>query len=232
MWYRVFKHLLIGPILWTFCRPRVVGRGQIPAQGPVIIAANHTSFIDSLLLCLIIRRRLSFVAKSDYFDRRDRRGRLQRWFFTAVGQIPIDRAGGHRSADALDRAAGILADGGIWAIHPEGTRCRDGRVHRGHTGVMRVAAATHTPVIPIGLRGTARVNPPGRRMWRPHRVDIVVGRPLAPPAPVTDDGDSHELRLATDRLMAEIAVLAGQPYADTYATRAGRNRRAVPAPGQ
>lgn len=161
MWYRLFKYVLLGPALWVSCRPRIVGRDLLPATGLVIVAATHSAFIDSLLLCLVLPRRLTFVAKSDYFDRPGLRGRMQRWFFLAAGQIPIDRSGGDRAATTLATAISLVSGGGAWAIHPEGTRSCDGRVHRGHTGVMRVARATGAPVVPIALRGTERVNPPG-----------------------------------------------------------------------
>ncbi|MGC4960270.1 lysophospholipid acyltransferase family protein [Gordonia sp. DT101] len=217
MWYFIAKYVLIGPLLWLLTRPRVVGREYVPADGPVIVAANHCAFIDSLLLCLVIRRRVTFVAKTEYFDRPGRRGALQRWFFTAVGQIPIDRRGGDRSGDALTTAAQVLADGGVWAIHPEGSRSNDGRVHRGRTGAMRMAEMTGAPVVPIALRGTAAVNPPGRRLLVPGRVAVVVGRPLSV------DVESAGPRAATDRLMTELAALAALPYVDEYVSKAERD---------
>lgn len=224
MWYRLFKYVLIGPALLVTCRPRIVGRDLLPPTGPVIVAATHSAFIDSLLLCLVLPRRLTFVAKSDYFDRPGLRGRMQRWFFLAAGQTPIDRSGGDRAATTLATATSLVSGGGAWAIHPEGTRSCDGRVHRGHTGVMRVARATGAPVVPIALRGTERVNPPGRLMWRPHRVDIVIGFPVPVDQAMADD----DLRSATDRLMIELAAMAGRPYENSYAERRPQAPTATP----
>lgn len=197
------------------CRPRVIGREHVPRSGGVIIAANHCAFVDSLLLCLIISRRLHFIAKDEYFARPGLRGRCQRLFFVAVGQIPVDRRGGGAADDALTTAIGLIRGGRAWAIHPEGTRTDSGCVHRGHTGAMRVAHATGAPVIPVALRGTDRVNPPGSRWWRPGRVEIVVGRPLTPETLADID-----VRDATDLLMTELATLAARPYCDAYARRA------------
>ncbi|MFT4125783.1 MAG: lysophospholipid acyltransferase family protein [Gordonia sp. (in: high G+C Gram-positive bacteria)] len=213
MWYWIVKYVLVGPVLWLVCRPRVIGREQVPATGPVIVVANHCAVIDSLLLCLVLPRRLTFVAKREYFEAPGLRGRLQGAFFTAVGQIPVDRSGGARSDAALSTATDLLDGGNAWAIHPEGSRARDGRVHRGHTGAVRVAQRTGAPIVPVALRGTARVNPPGTWLWRPHRVSVIVGRPIGP-----DRFASTDARVATDAVMAELAVLAGAPYVDAYWT--------------
>lgn len=213
MWYLLVKYVLVGPWLWLLCRPRVVGADNIAPTGPVIVAANHTAFIDSLVLCLVLRRKLRFVAKSEYFAGDGFRDRLRRWFFTAVGQIPIDRRGAADSDAALREAVRVLDAGQVWAIHPEGSRSSDGVVHRGHTGVIRVAQQTGVPVVPVGLRGTARVNPRDTWLWRPGRVEVVFGRPLGPE--IFDVG----VRAATDRLMTELAVLVGQEYRDVYVSR-------------
>lgn len=201
-WYALAKHVLIGPVLRVWSRPTIVGRCHIPSRGPVIVAANHMSFIDSLLICLAVGRPVVFVAKSEYFDRPGWRGRVQRWFFGATGQLRIDRSGGERSADALSAATELLLRGDVWGIHPEGTRCVDGMVHRGRTGVMRVARETGAVVVPVGIRGTGRTR---------EAVEVVIGRPIESEVVAGDP------RAATDHLMAEIAVLAGRPYVDEYA---------------
>jgi 1-acyl-sn-glycerol-3-phosphate acyltransferase len=204
MWYRILKYVLVGPVLRLIARPLVSGLQHVPRSGPVIIAANHLAVIDSFLLCLVIDRRLTFLAKHDYFIRPGVRGALQRWFFTAAGQVPVDRAGGDAAAAALDAAAAILESGDVWAIHPEGTRSPDGHLHRGRTGVARVAAATGAPVIPIALQHTARLRP-----WR--RARITIGPP--------SDLRSSNIRICTDQLMMEIREMSGQRYVDTYARR-------------
>ncbi len=209
MWYSLFK-ALIGPVLVALCRPRVVGVEGVPHDGPVILAANHCSFVDSLLICLVVPRQVTFVAKSEYFDGTGVRGRLRSLFFRVAGQIPVDRRGAEHAEVALNAAKGVLRRGGVWAIHPEGTRTSGAVVHRGRTGAMRVAAETGVCVVPVGIRGSAGVTPPGARIWRPSRVSVVFGRPR----PASAYGS--ECRCATDQLMAEVAVLAGLEYVDDY----------------
>lgn len=212
MWYWVLKHLLAGPVLRLLGRPGVDGLHHVPATGPVIIAANHLAVVDSLYLCLVLPRRVTFLAKQEYFTGRGLRGRIDRWVMTATGQVPVDRTGGGSGADSLAAAVKILEDGGIWGIHPEGTRSPDGRIYRGRTGVIRVAMRTGAPVIPVVLSGTDRVNPRDRRFLRPAKVHVSFGRPryFAP-------ADPRGVRRATDELMADISRRSGRPYVDGYA---------------
>ncbi|MGW5575741.1 lysophospholipid acyltransferase family protein [Nocardia thailandica] len=213
MWYRLFKHVLLGPLLRVLGRPRVEGLQHIPQDGPVIVAANHLAFIDSLYLALVIPRPISFLAKNEYFTGTGPRGRLRRWFYTVSGQVPVDRTGGDAAAAALDAATRILEAGGVWAIHPEGTRSPDGRVYRGRTGVLRVAVATGAPVVPAVLSGTDRMNPRGGRLLRPAKVHISFGPPRRYPAGC----GPAQVRGAVDELMREIAHRSGRPYVDRYA---------------
>ncbi|MFF2084758.1 lysophospholipid acyltransferase family protein [Nocardia sp. NPDC058176] len=179
----------------------------------MIIAANHLAVIDSLYLALVIPRRLTFLAKQEYFTGTGLRGRCKRWFFTAAGQVPVDRTGGDAAADALAAAMKILDAGRVWAIHPEGTRSVDGRVYRGRTGVLRVAMATGVPVVPVVLDGTDRMNPRGRKLLRFTKVRISVQPARHYPAAE----HRAQVRVATDLLMREIARLSGRPYVDRYA---------------
>ncbi|MGW5436204.1 lysophospholipid acyltransferase family protein [Nocardia asteroides] len=213
MWYPLCKHVLIGPLLRLLGRPQVEGLEHIPRTGPVIIAANHLAFIDSLYLALVIPRPLTFLAKQEYFTGTGLRGRAKRWFFTAAGQVPVDRTGGDAAADALAAATAILARGGAWAIHPEGTRSVDGRVYRGRTGALRVAMATGAPVVPVVLDGTDRMNPRGRKLLRFTKVRISIQPARRYPAAV----HRAQVRVATDQLMQEIARQSGRPYVDRYA---------------
>ncbi|MFE3445101.1 lysophospholipid acyltransferase family protein [Nocardia sp. NPDC059180] len=218
MWYWVLKHLLAGPVLWLLGRPRVDGLQHVPATGPVIVAANHLAVVDSLYLCLTLPRRVTFIAKQEYFTDRGVRGRINRWVMTATGQVPVDRSGGNSGADSLAAAVRILEQGGVWGIHPEGTRSPDGRIYRGRTGVIRVAMQTGAPVIPVVLSGTDRVNPRNRRFLRPAKVHVSFGRPrYFLPA------DPQDVRRATDELMADMSHRSGRPYVDCYAAtfRAG-----------
>lgn len=212
MWYWLLKFVLVGPVLRVLGRPKVEGLHHVPDAGPVIIAANHLAAIDSLYLALVLPRRITFLAKSQYFDEPGWRGRLHRWVMTATGQVRVDRTGGSASADALAAAEGILKSGGVWGIHPEGTRSPDGQVYRGRTGVIRVAMRTGAPVIPVALTGTDRVNRRGRRLLRFGKVRIVFA-PARRFVPI----DRSAVRAATDDLMAELARRSGRRYIDCYA---------------
>ncbi|MFC9893678.1 lysophospholipid acyltransferase family protein [Nocardia sp. NPDC127579] len=213
MWYWLFKHVLLGPLLRLLGRPKVEGLHHVPTDGPVIIAANHLAVIDSLYLALILPRRVTFLAKQEYFTGTGLKGRIQRWFYTVAGQVPVDRTGGTAAADALAAATAILEAGGIWAIHPEGTRSPDGRIYRGRTGALRVAMATGAPVVPVVLSGTDRMNPRGSRMLRPARIRIGIGAPRY----YFDADQQTTARTATDQLMRELATRSGRPYVDQYA---------------
>lgn len=213
MWYWLLKHVLVGPLLRLLGRPKVEGLQHVPADGPVIIAANHLAVVDSLYLCLVLPRKVTFIAKQEYFTEGGLRGRINRWVMKATGQVPVDRTGGGSGADSLAAAVRILEQGGIWGIHPEGTRSPDGRIYRGRTGVIRVAMETGAPVIPVVLSGTDRVNPRNRRFLRPAKVRVSFGRPrYFLPA------DQLGVRTATDELMADIVRRSGRPYVDCYAT--------------
>src|SRR6202034_1125374 len=156
-------------VLWPLSRLlfgwRIEGRKHVPSVGPAVIAANHQSFCDSIFLPLALRRRVTFLAKAEYFD-----SRRTAWFFRAVGQIPIQRRGGNASERALATARGVLGEGKLIAIYPEGTRSTDGNVHRGRTGVARLALECGVPVIPVGISGTDRIQPRGSRWLRPFRT--------------------------------------------------------------
>ncbi|RJO74844.1 1-acyl-sn-glycerol-3-phosphate acyltransferase [Nocardia panacis] len=214
MSYWVLKQLLLGPLLRLLGRPKVEGLQHIPRTGPVIIAANHLAAIDSLYLALVLPRRITFIAKQEYFTQPGPRGRIIRWVMTATGQVAVDRSGGSASTAALDAAVRILESGGAWGIHPEGTRSPDGRVYRGRTGAIRVAMRTGAPLVPVALSGTDRINPRGRRFWRPGRVHIVFGHARTfPPL------DHTEVRTATDTLMTDLATRSGRRYVDRYAAK-------------
>lgn len=222
MWYWIFKYVLIGPVLRLFGRPTIHGAERIPRSGPLILASNHLTVVDSFFLVLMVRRRITFVAKSEYFTQPGFVGRMKKWFFTSAGQVPIDRSGGNAAAGALDTARGILSAGKVWGIYPEGTRSPDGRLHKGKTGIARVALSTGATVVPVSMHGTRRINPIGTRMWRFGKVSIKVGEPVdfSRFAPLADN--QHVVRAATDALMQNLLKLSGQEYVDTYATRAAR----------
>lgn len=210
--YRLCRHVVIGPALCLLGRPKIVGRRNIPRHGPVIVAANHLAVLDSFYLTLAVKRQVTFLAKSDYFDRGGLAGRLQCWFFTAVGQIPVDRRGGSGASPALVAATRIVEQGGAWGIHPEGARSPDGRLYRGRTGAVRVAMETGVPLVPVAITGTKSDR---SVWWWRRRVAIEILEPLDL-TPFRNAG-VDDVRAATDALMAVIGSRTGQEYVDTYA---------------
>jgi 1-acyl-sn-glycerol-3-phosphate acyltransferase len=207
--------VVMTPVLRVTYRVRVEGKEHLPKRGPVILAANHRSFLDSIFLPLVVGRRVTFVAKAEYFD-----DRKTAWFFRGVGQIPIRRSGGSASEGALEAATEVLEGGGVFGIYPEGTRTRDGFTHRGHTGLARLARRTGAPIIPVGLVGTDECQPTDKKLPRLFRdVSIRFGAPVAPERYAASD-DGLALRQITDEVMFEIVQLCGcYEYRDTYATK-------------
>ncbi len=224
MAYWVLK-VLLSPFFFLFWRVRVEGRGNIPAQGPVILAPNHVAFVDSMFLPLVLRRKVTFVAKAEYFDHW-----RTAWFFRAAGQIPMRREGGSASERALAAAGDVLEDSRILGIYPEGTRSPDGRLYRGHTGVARLALQCQVPIVPVGILGTTDVQPSGSNRLHPwKRITIRFGEPLDLARFQADGSDPLALRTVTDELMFEIRRLSGQDYVDHYAKKHGVVGGALPA---
>jgi 1-acyl-sn-glycerol-3-phosphate acyltransferase len=214
MLYWVIKGALV-PILRAGYRIHVEGRERVPRREAAILAANHRSFLDSIFLPLVVRRRVTFVAKAEYFD-----DPKTAWFFRSVGQIPIRRDGGDASERALAAALDVLRAGGVFAIYPEGTRTRDGYLHRGHTGVARLSLRSGAPIIPVGLVGTDEVQPVDKKMPRLFRpITIRFGEPIDPRRFAGHEQDRLALRELTDEVMYDITQLSGYEYVDTYATR-------------
>ena len=209
MFYLLVRFVL-RPLFWITCRPTVTGRENVPLTGPVMIATNHLSFIDSIAIPLVAPRRVGYLAKAEYWQGRGVSGWLQRALFTALGALPVER-GTHRAAQAaLDTALGVLQGGGAFGIYPEGTRSRDGRLARGKTGVAWLALTAECPVVPVAVAGTERIQPVGARWPRPHRVSIAFGRPLSFPEHAGQAGKGRARREVTDQIMAAIAELSGQ----------------------
>jgi 1-acyl-sn-glycerol-3-phosphate acyltransferase len=223
MTYWMLKALLT-PVLRFFYRIRVEGLEHVPRTGGVILASNHVSFSDSIFLPLVLRRRLTFVAKAEYFD-----DPKTAWIFRALGQIPIRRGGGSASRGALDAAAEVLRAGGLFGIYPEGTRSPDGRLYRGRTGVARLALECEVPVIAVAMIGTREAQPIGQ--VRPNVFRPITIR-LSPPMDFSRHADRAReplvLRQITDEIMFELRTLSGQEYVDRYAKR--HDPEAVPQP--
>jgi len=212
--YWVLK-LVLTPVLRFFWRVRVEGIENIPDDGPAILASNHVSFCDSIFLPLVLRRRVTFVAKAEYFD-----DPKTAWFFRAVGQIPIRRTGGSAAMAALDSAADVLEGGHLFGIYPEGTRSPDGRLYKGKTGVARLALRCQVPVLACAMVGTDAVQPIGQvkpNLFRP--VTIRIGAPMDFARYYDRPTDPKVLRQITDEIMFELRELSGQEYAHEYAKR-------------
>ncbi len=224
MLYWLAKALLAPPLRLLY-HVRVKGLENVPRSGGAIIAANHRSFLDSIFIPLVIRRRqVVYLAKAEYF-----KSRRTGWFFRSMGQIPLERTGGKSSHRALSAALEVLRSGKLLGIYPEGTRSPDGRLHRGRTGVVRLALAAGVPVVPCGAIGTEEVMPKGAKLpllrGRP-RVEIRFGPALDLSRLEGKERESTALRAATDEIMAAIGALSGQDYIDEYATSGDRGPQA------
>jgi 1-acyl-sn-glycerol-3-phosphate acyltransferase len=218
--YWMLKIVLVGPILKVLMRPWSKGREHVPAKGPAIIASNHLSFSDSVIMPLAIPRRVTFPAKAEYFTRKGVLGWVMKMFFLSLGQVPMDRSGGRASAVALDTAVEILNKGELFGIYPEGTRSPDGRLYKGKTGVARLALRTGVPVIPVAMIGSDKSLPVGKILPNLRvRPGVVFGAPLDFSRYVGQENDRDVLRKVTDEVMYAIMTLSGQTYADVYAAK-------------
>ena len=236
MFYWFLRRILLGPLLHAVFRPWVRGVEHVPGSGGAILASNHLSFSDSFFLPLMVPRRITFLAKSDYFTGTGIKGRLTAGFFRGAGQIPIDRTGGSASEAAMRTGLRVLRRGEILGIYPEGTRSPDGRLYRGKTGIARMALESGVPVLPVAMVGTDKVQPIGRRIPRIGRVGVVIGAPLDFTRFEGLADDRFVQRSVTDEIMYELMRLSGQEYVDVYAatmkerlTAARRARSAPPA---
>ncbi|SHN42227.1 lysophospholipid acyltransferase family protein [Cryptosporangium aurantiacum] len=223
MFYWVCKYILIGPILRVLFRPVLEGVEHIPAHGPAILASNHLSFCDSFFFPLMVPRRITFLAKAEYFTGKGPKGLFSRLFFSAAGCVPIDRASGSAAEAALTTGARILGEGHLLGIYPEGTRSPDGKLYRGKTGVARLALQTGVPVIPVAMINTDQVQPIGQLIPRIMRVRMRVGTPLDFSRYAGMDGNRFVERSVTDQIMYELLQLSGQEYRDVYAASVKSN---------
>ena len=211
----LLTRLVVAPVARLVYRPVIEGTENIPRTGPLLLASNHLSFIDSVVIPLAAPRRVVFLAKSEYFTGRGMRGVLMRWLFTALGAVPVQRGTLGAAQEALDAALEILNGGLAFGIYPEGTRSRDGRLYRGRTGVAWLAMTAGCPVVPVALSGTQDIQPVGSRVPRLRRVSIRFGEPLDF-SHLRDVKPGPARREATDAVMAAIAELSGQELAAGY----------------
>ncbi|CAB4664672.1 unannotated protein [freshwater metagenome] len=206
----------LTPFLMLLFRPKVTGLRNVPINGPVIIASNHLSFSDSVFMPLVVPRKVTFLAKSEYFTSPGPKGLLKKLTFIALGQVPVDRSGGRRSEAALITGLKVLAEGNCLGIYPEGTRSPDGRLYKGRTGIARLAMESGAPIIPVAMFETDKIQPTGKVIPKIMRVRMIFGEPIYL------SGDSTNLQLlrdATDSLMRKLQEMSGQEYVDIYATK-------------
>jgi 1-acyl-sn-glycerol-3-phosphate acyltransferase len=227
VFYWFLKWVAIGPMLKLVFRPQTEGVEHVPAEGPAILASNHLSYADWLFMPLTLQRRVTFVAKAEYFTTPGIKGWLQRMFFSGSGQVPIDRASGSAAEGALSSAKRILGQGDLFGIYPEGTRSHDGKLYRGKTGVARLALESGVPVVPVAVVGTDVVAPPGKTFGSFTRPVVRFGKPLDFSRYEGLENDRYILRSITDEIMYEIMKLSGQEYVDKYASRAKEDSRAA-----
>ena len=218
IFYWGMKYVFIGPFLRRVFRPWVTGMENVPKKGGAILASNHLSFIDSIILPVELERRISFLAKAEYFTGKGLKGWAIRSFMLATGQLPIDRSGGKASEAALTTGLSVLRRGELLGIYPEGTRSGDGRLYRGRTGIARMVLEGQVPVIPVAMIDTEKAMPIGSRLPKVHRIGIVIGKPLDFSRFAGLEGDRFILRSITDEIMYELAQLSGQEYVDVYAS--------------
>lgn len=227
MFYWIMKHIVVGPILLAIFRPWVVGLENVPKSGGAILASNHLSFIDSIFLPLVVERRMAFLAKSEYFTGKGIKGWATRLFFTASGQIPIDRSGGKASEASLNTGLAVLGRGELLGIYPEGTRSPDAKMYRGRTGVARMVLEAGVPIVPVAMIDTEKVMPIGKRLPKVRRIGIIIGEPLDFSRFEGMEGDRFVLRSVTDELMYELRALSGQVYDDVYASSVKEQRASL-----
>jgi 1-acyl-sn-glycerol-3-phosphate acyltransferase len=212
-------HRVVAPVTKAVWRPTVTGLDNVPAEGGVLLASNHLSFVDSVVIPVVVPRKVVFLAKADYFTGPGLRGRLSKAWFEGLGMLPVDRDDARAAIDSLDTALEVLGRGEAFGLYPEGTRSRDGRLYRGRTGVAHLALTAGVPIVPVGLRGTQDLQPVGARLPRLAKVSVAFGAPIE----VVGEYDGVPLGRArrdlTDRVMAAIAELSGQEQAGVYNER-------------
>ncbi|MDA2962875.1 MAG: lysophospholipid acyltransferase family protein [Actinomycetota bacterium] len=207
-------------------RPMVKGLRNVPAKGPVIIASNHLSFSDSIFMPLVLPRKVTFLAKSEYFTSPGAKGFIKKITLIALGQVSVDRTGGRRSEAALITGLRVLAEGGCLGIYPEGTRSPDGRLYKGRTGIARLAIESGAPVIAVAMSNTDKIQPTGKIVPILHRVGMKFAEPMYFAG---DSTDLQYLRVVTDQIMNKIQEMSGQEHINIYAPKKSKPGSINPA---
>jgi 1-acyl-sn-glycerol-3-phosphate acyltransferase len=225
VFYWFLKFLALGPLLKLIFRPWAEGTENVPHEGAIILASNHLSYSDWLFMPVVVPRRVTFVAKAEYFETPGIKGWFQKKFFSGAGQVPIDRSSGSAAAGAIKTQLRLLSQGEVCGIYPEGTRSHDGKLYRGRTGVARLALEAGVPVIPVAVINTDVIAPPGKVFGSMVRPGVRFGKPLDFSRYDGLQDDRYILRAITDEIMYEIMRLSGQEYVDLYAQDAKKRDR-------
>jgi len=212
-------HSTVPPLAKAIWRPTVEGIEHVPLTGPVLIASNHLSFVDSVVIPIVAPRKVVFLAKAEYFTGSGIKGRLSRAWFEGLGMVPVDRSDTKAAIDSLQIALDVLGRGEAFGIYPEGTRSRDGLLYRGRTGVAHLALTAGVPVVPVGLQGTEDLQPVGTTLPRRAKVTVRFGAPLDFSGRFDGVPTGRARREATDEIMAAIEKLSGQQTAGHYNER-------------
>lgn len=211
----ILSRIILAPIARLVYRPIVIGRHNVPRRGRVLLASNHLSFIDSVVITLVAPQTVKFMAKSDYFTGTGLKGKLSKAFFTSIGAIAVERGAGQAAQDALDAGLRVLEADEAFAVYPEGTRSRDGRLYKGKTGAAWLAMSAQSLVVPVALTGTQHLQPVGAKIPRLHRITVEFGRPIDA-SEFGQAGSSRARRALTDEIMREIHAMSGQELAGRY----------------
>lgn len=215
MLYEVL-HTIVPPVARAVWRPVVEGVENVPMSGPVLIASNHLSFADSIVIPIVAPRKVSFLAKSEYFTGSGIKGRLTKAWFEGLGMVPVDRSDTRAALNSLDIALEVLGKGGAFGVYPEGTRSRDGRLYRGRTGIAQLALTAGVPVVPVGLIGTAELQPVDANWPRRAPVTVRFGKPIHVAGRFDGVAAGRARREVTDEIMDAIHALTGQERAHAY----------------
>ena len=210
---------VLPPVFKAVWRPVVEGLEHIPATGPLILASNHLSFADSIVIPVVVPRKVVFMAKSDYFTGPGLKGRAIKAWFNGLDMIPVDRDDNRSAIAAIDVALEVLARGEAFGVYPEGTRSRDGRLYRGRTGVAQLALVSGAPIVPVGLIGTERLQPVGTTVPRIVTVQVRFGPPIEVAGQYDGVPPGRARREITDQVMTAIQGLSGQEAAGVYNER-------------
>ncbi|MEE2040545.1 lysophospholipid acyltransferase family protein [Nocardiopsis sp. CT-R113] len=206
----------------TLCRPTIEGRENIPDTGAVLLASNHLSFVDSIIIPLSVTQRpVRFLAKASYFEGAGLKGQFTRTVFTSLGAVPVERSDARGAMMSLELMLDRLRKGEACVIYPEGTRSRDGRLYRGRTGVAHLAMESKAPIVPVALSGTQDVQPIGTSMPRPRPFTVRFGKPLDFSIGYDHLAPGKARRVIADEVMDAIHAMSGQERANEYNSYSG-----------